>query len=384
MVAGWQSAVRWQSPADFLVVAVVIYLVLRWGKEARALRVSLVILLLRFAASLARQQNLPITAWMLDLLDVFALLVLVILFQSELRNAVLRLDVVGWFLPQAPALRPVQFRTISEAVFSLAEARRGALIVIAGRNPLSDVVSGGVPLGGDISGEILEAIFRKVSPVHDGAAVIEGGHISRVGAILPLTERANVPKQYGTRHRAAMGLAERSDAVIVVVSEERGEVSIVYDRKVELVENPDHLVRALSRFWEQPKESRWMRIRRLLFTDIRLKAAAVGVTALLWMITFIPVGTTVRTANVPVVLVNVPRALEIAQQSATTVEVRLRANDWLFQSSGVNSLEARFDVSDETPGSYKLEVKSTLTDLPFGVRIESVTPDIITVRFVQR
>src|SRR5207302_6130545 len=115
-----------------------------------------------------------VTAWMLDLMNVFALLVLVILFHAELRNAVLRLDVVGWFLPQNAAVHPSHFRTISDAVFSLAQARRGALIVIVRRHPLSELISEGVPLGGEISGEILEAIFRKVSPVHDGAAIIEG------------------------------------------------------------------------------------------------------------------------------------------------------------------------------------------------------------------
>jgi diadenylate cyclase len=380
----WHTVIRWQSAADFLVVALVIYLLLRWGKEARALRISVIILFLRFAATLARQLNMTITAWMLDLMNVFALLALVILFHPELRNAVLRLDIVDWFLPRNAPVGPGHLRTISDAVFSLAQARRGALIVMARRDPLSDLVSGGVPLGGEISGEILEAIFRKVSPVHDGAVIIEGDHISRVGTILPLTERSNVPQHYGTRHRAAMGLAERSDAVILVVSEERGEVSLVYDRAMDLATNQDHLVRAMSRFWEQPRKSRWARFRQILFSDLRLRAAAVGLTALLWLITFIPIGTAVRTANVPVVLVNVPRSLELAQQSAATVEVRLRGNEWLFASSGVSSLEARFDVHDKTAGTYRLEVKPNLAELPFGITIESVNPDVVSVRLVQR
>ena len=378
----WQSVIRWQTAADFIVVAISIYLLLRWGKEARALRVSVIILFLRFGATLARQLNMAVTAWMLDLMNVFALVALVILFHSELRNAILRLDVVGWFLPRRESMAGGHLRTISDAVFSLAKARRGALIVMARRVPLSEFLTGGVPLGGEISGEILEAIFRKVSPVHDGAAIIEGDHISRVGAILPLTERTNVPKRYGTRHRAAMGLAERSDAVIIAVSEERGEVSLIHDQEIVLAENQDHLVQALSRFWEQPRKSTW--VRHVLFSDLRLKAAAAGLTALLWTITFIPIGTTVRTENVPVVLINVPRTMEIAQQSAATVEVRLRGNEWLFGSSGVNSVEVRFDLSDRTAGTYRFEVKPGLADLPFGIRIESVTPEAISVRLVQR
>jgi DNA integrity scanning protein DisA with diadenylate cyclase activity len=101
--------------------------------------------------------------------------------------------------------------SICDAVFALATGR-GALVVLVRQDPVDALVSGGVPLGGTVSKEILEAIFRKVSPVHDGATIIERDRISRVGAILPLTERMDLLSEFGTRHRAAFGLAERCDA----------------------------------------------------------------------------------------------------------------------------------------------------------------------------
>ena len=155
-----------------------IYFLLRWGKEARALRVSLGILSLRIIATIARQLDLSVTAWILDLTKVIALVLLLILFHTELRSAVLRLDIVEWFLPRGGPGKPGQLRAISDAAFSLAPARRGALIVITRRDSLSELVTRGVPLGGEISPEILEAIFRKVSVVHDGVDSVNPDIIS--------------------------------------------------------------------------------------------------------------------------------------------------------------------------------------------------------------
>jgi hypothetical protein len=108
----------------------------------------------------------------------------------------------------------------------------GALIVIVRRNAVAELVSGGIVLEAAVSPEILEAIFQKTSPVHDGAVIVRGDRIVRAAAVLPLTERERMPSYYGTRHRAAMGLSERCDALVVVVSEERGEVTLMEGRRM--------------------------------------------------------------------------------------------------------------------------------------------------------
>lgn len=202
---------RWQSIVDLLVLATAIYLLLRWGRDARAFRVSLAVVGLRVAAVLARQLDLAITGWILDAAMVAALIVVLLVYQTELRQALTRLDVMMWLLARPAPTASRLLRAIASAMFSLARARRGALVVISRREPVGELVEGGVSLGGEVSTEILEAIFRKVSPVHDGATLIEGDHISRVSTLLPLTQRRDVPEGYGTRHRAAMGLAERCD-----------------------------------------------------------------------------------------------------------------------------------------------------------------------------
>lgn len=157
-----------------------------------------------------------------------AALIFIVLFQPELRHALNRLEVtLRW--PRRRGAHRGALEAIATATFSLAAARRGAPIDIGRRDAVAELVRGGLPLGGQISLEILEAIFRKVSPAHAGAALIERDHIVRVGAVLPLAHSEDLPRLWSTRHRAAMGLAEQCDALVIVASEKRGEVTLVHD-----------------------------------------------------------------------------------------------------------------------------------------------------------
>ncbi|HUK34292.1 MAG TPA: diadenylate cyclase, partial [Vicinamibacterales bacterium] len=213
---------RWQSAVDFIVLTVAIAVVLRWSSETRALRLALSILALRVAAVLTDQLGLLITTWVLDALTLIALLVLVVAFQPELRRAVMRLDLPGRAAHerQLPTLV-----ALADAAFTLARIRCGALIVILQEDSIDELITGGVVITARVSSELLQAMFQKQSPLHDGAVVVDGDQITHAGAILPLTQRS-VPDEYGTRHRAGVGLSERSDAQVIVVSEERGDVTI--------------------------------------------------------------------------------------------------------------------------------------------------------------
>jgi diadenylate cyclase len=210
---------QWQSIVDFVVLVAAIYFVLRWSREARALRVTLGILALEAGALIARQVHLTITVWVLHAGTLVAAVILIILFQPELRHALKQLEIILARPERRDALAQ-PLRAVVAASFSLARAGRGALIVLTRHDAVSELVTGGVPLAGQVSTEILEAVFRKVSPVHDGATIIDGDRITRVGSLLPLSRKEDLPRDWGTRHRAGLALAERSDAVIVVASEQ--------------------------------------------------------------------------------------------------------------------------------------------------------------------
>ncbi len=378
------SHLTWQSAVDLSVLSVAIYWLLHWSKEARALRMSLGILGLRIISLLARQLNLVITAWLLDAATILAVILLFIVFQSEVRYALSRLDILARILPRRGALAPSTLRAVSEAVFSLAEARRGALIVIARRDDVAEFVSEGVPLGGEVSRQILEAIFRKVSPVHDGATIVEGDHIARVSAILPLTERNDLPGFYGTRHRAALGLSERCDALVIVVSEERGEVSLVYGQEVRLVTNAEDLFHTLQQMQVRPPVGHKPRVRAVLFGNLTLKASAVALAVFVWSMSYLVGGTSVRSVRIPVEFNHVPAELAIARQSANTLDVRLRGDARLFDSNSLMNLVARFDLDGAHEGSQTLTVQPNNLSLPPGLVIESVSPSQVSLLLARR
>jgi hypothetical protein len=306
-------------------------------------------------------------------------LLLVTVFQPELRHAFARLDIASRPSRGRQTLPP-SLKTIASAAFSLAHAHRGALIVIVRDDPVEELVKGGVPLGGQVSQEILEAIFRKVSPVHDGATIVEGGQITRVAVILPLTHRDDVPKQFGTRHRAAMGLSEQCDAVVLVVSEERGQVTVMHGGRVRPMLTIDELEEAFHEFLGPPPSTPSFLRRLIAREDLGLKAAALTLSAVLWSITFVTAGTTVRTTMIPIEFTRLPRGLAIASQSDARVQVQIRGRSWLLDSVNLDSMTARLDLAPLQAGSHTLVVAPEQVRAPPGVSVVNIAPRQITVR----
>jgi diadenylate cyclase len=372
------GVIRWQSAVDFLVLAVAIYLLLRWSRVARALRLALSIMALRVGALVAGQLGLPITGWVLDGATIVALLSLVVVFQPELRRALMRLDFPGRARQRNET--PV-VSAISAAAWALARTKCGALIVIVRRDAIAELVTTSVLVGGRVSAEILEAVFQKGGPVHDGAAIIEGDVLLQVGAVLPLTQRTDVPEQYGTRHRAAMGLAERSDALVLVVSEERGEVTVMSGIGIRHIHSEAELEAALGGLEVTASDDTSSRVLRALRrTDLRLAAAALGLSALVWSLTFLFPGSSVRVRTVPVELTNLPPGMTIASQSADTVEVWLRGSDFVFNSVNLEQLVARCDLKAAHPGMNAIKVEPSVLQLPLGLKVEGISPRDVSVR----
>jgi diadenylate cyclase len=371
------SVIRWQSAIDFLVLAVGIYLLLQWSREARALRLALSILALRVGALLARQLGLLITGWVLDGATIVVVLALVVVFQPELRRALMRLDLPGR-VRQASEIPVVS--AVSAAAWSLARARCGALLVIVQKDAIAELVTTGVHLDGRVSVGILEAVFQKGSALHDGAALIEGDLVSRVGAILPLTQRATVPERYGTRHRAGMGLAERSDALVVVVSEERGEVTLMCGDQIRPMPSESDLVAALNALTTKGTGETSRPLRAGAPADVGLPAAALALSAMVWGLTFLLPGASVRVRSVPLEFTHVPDGLTIASQSVDTVEVWLRGSDFIFDSVDLAALVARCDLAAAHEGFNAIQVPSDAFDVPLGLRIDGIAPRQVSVR----
>jgi uncharacterized protein (TIGR00159 family) len=375
---------RWQAWVDFAVLAFALYFLMRWAREIRALRVVFTILGLQALSRITRQFDLAITGWVLDIATILLVLMLLFFFQPELRRTFLKLDaLLRLGLGPSQALES-GYRAIAEAAFSMAAERLGALMVVARRDSLRESGSGGVAVGAEISPEILTTIFRKNSPIHDGAVIIEGNRIARVAVVLPLTQRFDVPFQFGTRHRAAMGISERTDALVIVVSEERGEVTLLHRREITPVRGVEELLGLMEKLTASPRAGLPARIRGWLFHNLRYKFAAGGLAALLWGMSVVGTGTTVRLVSVPVEFAGVPAGMEIVSQSAARLEVQLRGTPWLLGSVGLTGMVARFGLSNPEPGQVVLRVTSDNLNLPPGVVVERVRPDVVTLRLARR
>jgi diadenylate cyclase len=369
-------AIRWQSAADVVVLAVAIYLLLRWSREARALRLAVSILALRVASLFTRQLNLLITSWVLDAATVVALLILIIAFQPELRRALMRMDLFG---RASPGRQLPVWAAVASAVGALAEDRCGALVVVVQDDSIAELVTGGVTLGSRVSPELLRAIFQKSSPIHDGAVVIEGDQLDRARVFLPLTQRP-APERYGTRHRAALGLTERSDAIVVVVSEERGEITLMREGRADPVPDQEALL-AMLRTLAPSGANRARRPRQApRFAELGIAAAALALSVLVWTVTFLVPGRSVRMQTVPVEFNDVPPGLTIVSQSADSVQVWVRASDFVFDSLNLGGLVARCNLASAHQGLNVVRLDASSVAVPPGIKLEGWTPHELQVR----
>jgi len=367
---------RWQSIVDFVVLAPSIYLLLRWSRDARALRVTIGILGLEVGALVAGQLDLVITVWVLHAAAVGAGVVLIVLFQPELRHALNTLEVVLKRSERRGALSQA-LEVVSAAAFSHAGAGRGALLVLTRHDSVNELLPGGVPLGGHVSPEILEAIFRKVSPVHDGATIVEGDRITRVGALLPLSQNEKLPRTWGTRHRAGMGLAERSDAIVVVASEERGDVTLMHDGAFRRVESADAmLIELKTLFAPEPTVRSTTYFKR---SELLLQSVAIALAVVIVAATSLVAGTIVRVRTVPIEAVNIAPGLRISDQSAIAAQVRLRGSSWALGSMEGALLTARADAQNLSEGVQEISLRVP-GPLPPSVTVEAISPERITFR----
>ncbi len=225
-----EVSLEWIDMLDIAIVSYIFYrliLIIR-GTRAEQLIKGLVFLLLVVVLSDLFEMNT--LNLILSILMPAGLIAIPIIFQPELRRALEQLGRGKFF--QSSAWGPKEFDhfliEIIKAIPVLVKKRFGALIVIEMETGLKDIIETGISIDAVISAELLINIFFPKSPLHDGALVIRGNRVMAAGTYLPLTEKPNLSKELGTRHRAAMGITEESDAVVIVVSEETGIVSVSY------------------------------------------------------------------------------------------------------------------------------------------------------------
>jgi diadenylate cyclase len=189
--------------------------------------------------------------WILTTLAPGLFIAIAIVFQPELRKIIIRLGQGDLFRPdQKPHIG--QLEAVITAAEILAQQKRGMLVVFPRRINIKNIIDTGTRINGEISSSLIVAIFEFDGPLHDGAMIIQGDRISAAGCFLPLSEQQDIRKSFGTRHRASLGMTEQSDAVVLVVSEETGAISLAYDAKLYYDLSPLEVGRKLKELLDRP------------------------------------------------------------------------------------------------------------------------------------
>jgi len=371
----------WPDVLDILFLGFVAYYLYEWFRETRALRVIIGLIALGGIYSVAKFWGLFLTTWAFQILWQVLLILLLILFQSEIRQVLEKVSPLRYLRLRRNHAKESWAHQLAGVLFDLAAAKTGALIVIRRDDPLTELVHAGHEIQALPDPSLIQSIFNRLSPAHDGALILAKDRLTHMGCILPLSEQTDLPEKYGTRHRAALGLAERCDAVCLVVSEERSEVSSVVGGRVTVWPEPRALAAKISD-WTGSPDTRlpaWQNVLRALFVqNWKPKLVALALVTFAWMILAtqqeVSIGFTA-----PILYANVADRLELAGGSARTVSLTLSGSRKSISSLREEDVKVLVDLNKKAAGDYTIKLSATNVDLPLGVKIKQVTPPSIRV-----
>ena len=378
-------AFKWHDLLDILVISFILHRLFLLFRGTIALQIILGLLFLWVIQGIAKATGLVLTSWFFQGIGAVAVLVIVVVFRNEIREVLIQTNPIRLLFGRSQETRRMSIELIVQAVFQLTKTKTGALIVLQNRDSVEPYIREGFDLDGRLNPLIIESIFAKQSPVHDGAIVIRRNRISRVGTFLPLTQKEGLSHHFGSRHRAAIGLSEVSDAVILVVSEERGEVSLVSRGKVRFLKQPQELKDALGRLLmgvfpkKQPKKSR----RRIWLAQAGGLLLTFLMVSLVWGI-YSGGQFSLITTTTPIDFRNIPDSLELMKTSAEKVEVQISGKRRLVSALEPEQVGAFIDLEGKTYGAHQVVLNQNSIELPLGLEVVRVTPATIKVELEQR
>lgn len=370
---------RWQDIADIVIMTFLVYQLYSWFKNTKAKQVVIGLALLGLVYLVTKNLGFFMTSWILQELGTVLFVLIIVIFQQEIRQALYRFSLLRNLFDRQGGLQPLDLVEFSAAVFALSRERTGSLIVFQRREPLDEYLLHGVRLDAVASGALITSIFRTASPLHDGAVVLANGRVLQASCHLPLSPNADIPRYYGTRHRAGLGLTERSDAVVVIVSEERGEVSLAVEGSLERVFTPEGLAERLHLLLAPAvPETTKMTVKRRFFGNLVPKLVTLLLVCASWLIITGREGGIV-TVSAPVKFHNLPAGLSLVKSSPEHVELQLKMYSRLIPSPSQLDVVADLDLGKIREGSNTVPVTSDDINVPIGVVVSEISPSAVKV-----
>lgn len=368
---------------DILIVALLIFFVLALLTKTKSTPIIIGIVLLGLLYGISLSLNLRLTQTIFGTLFGVLLILLVIVLQKELRRF---FEMIGLLGLRRKYILPAEtvFKTVERAVEYLAKHKTGAIIVFPGNENIERHLEGGITLDGRLSRPLLLSIFDKNSPGHDGAIIIKGDRIQKFGVHLPLAESAGAAKQYGTRHRAALGLAESTDAFAIIVSEEKGTISIAHNKKLAKVEDIGKLEDRLKQFYDE-KFPRKGADKYLKWFSTNYKT--IGISLLLslsfWTMFTYQASSIQRKFVVPIQFKNLDKQYLVEDFSPAELVITLAGRESDFKLLDPKTLKTTIDLTKTDEGWRRIIIGKENISYPTVLSIVKIDSESIKVHITK-
>lgn len=374
----------WKELLDLLLISFLLHRLYLLFRGTTALQVAIGFFFLWLLYFGAERAGLVLTTRFFQAMAAVAAIALIIVFRREIRSVLLHTNPLRFFLGQPASPAQIDPEEAASVAFHLADEKVGGLICLQRRHNVEEFVQEGTELDGRFGAAIIQSIFSKESPVHDGAVVVRDGRITRIGGFLPLSNEKNLPERLGTRHRAALGLSERCDAVILVVSEERGEVSLVHRGRLETFKSLPALRLRLRELLGKPEAS--FSRKNLSVEGLRQVgglAVAFLMVSVLWNL-YLGAGHSLISLRVPVEFRNVPENTVVTHDFEEHFVVRISGKNPLVEALRPAQVSAFIDLAGLPTGSHTLTIKEDNIRLPPGLEIEQILPGNVEIHMEPR
>jgi diadenylate cyclase len=369
---------------DIALVTLMIYVFLLFIKQTKSYFIAGAIIIIYVFNLVSNILNLGLTRQLIEPILGALIVIFVVVFQKEIRRFFEWLHLAGrkWSRDRQMTISADAAHSIVVALTEMARHKIGALIVVSKLSPLDNLISGGTSLDGKISTALLLSIFNDQTPGHDGAVIVDHNRIRRFGAHLPLAENFDT-KRAGTRHRAAVGLSERSDALVLVVSEERGIISMARHGKLETIKSIDALEAELSKLMHAHVPEVKYPVYVSIFTrEWRLKLASILIATSLWFFFVFQIGTSQIELTAPIEFRHLVKEYELAENTVSDIKVIVSGNTRDVRNLKPEDLKVVIDLSGAHLGTQKINLDDTDVIHPKYLKIIALEPErlIVTVK----
>jgi len=372
---------RWGDLLDISLATGLLWLCIHAVRTMRTRKVGIALLVYSGVFLVANRLELKLSVWIMQGLTIIILLIFIVIYQGEIRRLIERFPASVFRRRMSHNESSGLAALLIEVLETLSETKRGALIVLPGIDPLHGIISKGTSLEGRVSKPLLLSIFDPNSPGHDGALVINGDHVECFGTRLPLSDHDDQIKEKGTRHAAALGLSEKADALVLIVSEETGRVSVARDGRLRTPSELKSLHNEIATFLEQHSlpEEKIGRFQKITLWGSLECVASLLIATILWLI-LVP-GTFVQTITyeIAVEVQNIPEGYALTNVTPDRVAVTLIGEKRNFFKVDPKDLLIRLDGTLTSFGRQTYPITNNNLLLPPNLEITHLAPEQVKV-----